>query len=915
MKTRTVASAFAASCLLCAASARAQLIPGDLTDSTAGTAAETQGAFQVPAALQYPYISTYYVRPVVSPDEEVCVKVFVTDWNNSRERFGDDSHAFGISLRYSADGRTWKTLEMKGVKSGDHVFKLGKLAEGRYDIAVSCVDEKGRPSHTVWQEFRSETARKPNTHDVTAVDLAKYGIVPEKNRYSHVGVAVTNNETFAKNEAFYTEPVKAAAAKVEAPANGYVIVHPEFEGKPGFQGWKRSTVVYGKDYDKAAVAAEAAANTQGFQKLLDEMVSQGVERLVLPKDAFFRVSHTNIVVPSNITLDLNGSTLKMNGFTGDKCNIVVMNGAHNAHVVNGTIEGDYYEHDYANSDKGSEWVCGIGMFGDCRYSSFENVTVKNIAGYGGGNGILDGNHVFPGMVWIGNSFEPGAIDRATGELVKDAPFQFTTRLHDISKMQQGWLAVSPYLGYQGIAGQSWYYTAVFYDADEKFISSEVAFQYRIVRIPEGAKFLRVTMVEESLEKMNELRVAGALFQLPVNCAFKNVRFERCRAVGLAQSAMRNMLVEDCEFTASGEVLAKCAYDAEDGWDMMQDVYIHRNRFFDSPMNELLTCAGHNFIIEDNDASIHTWGRTLSACIRNNRCKTGHFVCDTRLRTMHSRYENNVYSEKVAFGQRTRGNDDWTVAMSGSFDGGKSPAIVIGDTGVLRDATVRDLNLVTPRCVNVSFTNCTLQASYANASLTGCLMVDCKLNNLYRTNTFERCTFVRTPIVPVSQGSSTFVRCAFTNSPIFAGWWSQPASVAFKDCTVKMDNEFFLRVPVYSIDTYLFLNCAFDCGAKSPIDICDLRKNKFGMQFEPHPARLGLMNCTTVSSEVPLVNAPGHGEKPSEKPFSIHAKGNKAADGSPATTIPPDLVHTTWKVVEPAAETPVELVPGEAAAEE
>ena len=35
--------------------------------------------------------------------------------------------------------------------------------------------------------------------------------------------------------------------------------------------------------------------------------------------------------------------------------------------------------------------------------------------------------------------------------------------------------------------------------------------------------------------------------------------------------MKDMLVENCEFTKSGQVLAKCAYDAEDGWDMMQDV--------------------------------------------------------------------------------------------------------------------------------------------------------------------------------------------------------------------------------------------------------------------------------------------------------------------------------------------------------
>jgi hypothetical protein len=186
-------------------------------------------------------------------------------------------------------------------------------------------------------------------------------------------------------------------------------------------------------------------------------------------------------------------------------------------------------------------------------------------------------------------------------------------------------------------------------------------------------------------------------------------------------------------------------------------------------------------------------------------------------------------------------------------------------------------------------------------MAGCLIVDCKLDNLYRTNQFERCTFVNTTLVPVSGGDSAFVRCAFTNAPVFAGWWSKPSSVLFKGCTVKMDEESFFRVPVYAIDRHLFEGCSFDCGAKSPIDICDLRKNQCDPkgEYESKPAKLGLKNCTTASAEIPLVNAPRNGEKPSEKPFAIYAMGNKAADGSPVATIQPELVHTTWKVVTPA----------------
>jgi hypothetical protein len=47
-----------------------------------------------------------------------------------------------------------------------------------------------------------------------------------------------------------------------------------------------------------------------------------------------------------MTLDLNGATLKENAFTGHGAVVVSIANVRDAHLVNGTIEGDYYEHDY-----------------------------------------------------------------------------------------------------------------------------------------------------------------------------------------------------------------------------------------------------------------------------------------------------------------------------------------------------------------------------------------------------------------------------------------------------------------------------------------------------------------------------------------------------------------------------------------
>ena len=111
---------------------------------------------------------------------------------------------------------------------------------------------------------------------------------------------------------------------------------------------------------------------------------------------------------------------------------------------------------------------------------------------------------------------------------------------------------------------------------------------------------------------------------------------------MAQAAMNNMLVEDCEFTRSGQNEAKCAYDAEDGWDMMQDVTFRRLNFHDNPINDFLTCAGHNFIVENMiDGDVHIWGRTKDFVLRNSNCNEINIGYDDIVRHGVSKIYNNT----------------------------------------------------------------------------------------------------------------------------------------------------------------------------------------------------------------------------------------------------------------------------------
>ena len=151
--------------------------------------------------------------------------------------------------------------------------------------------------------------------------------------------------------------------------------------------WLNTIVKYADDYDKYSVLTEATNTRIGLQKLLDDKKAEGYNRILL-LPGIYRIDHQQtIYVPDRFTLNMNGATLKENQFTGNKSLMLSLDSTFDSHVLNGNIEGDYFSHDYENSTNNSEWLMGVSISGNCKYSSFENINIKNITAYGGGNGI------------------------------------------------------------------------------------------------------------------------------------------------------------------------------------------------------------------------------------------------------------------------------------------------------------------------------------------------------------------------------------------------------------------------------------------------------------------------------------------------------------------------------------------------
>ena len=475
------------------------------------------------------------------------------------------------------------------------------------------------------------------------------------------------------------------------------------------------------------------------------------------------------------------------------------------------------------------------------------------------------------------------------------------------------LQVSRYLGYQGVATRSWQMTVAWYDADKKFISAETAWQYREMWIPEGAAFLRVSVEAESADAADKSGLTLTAFRLPVNCTVVRCTFDNCRCVGYAASAMKNMLFAENLFTQSGESAACCAFDAEDGWDQMQDVYFLKNVFRDNPRNNsILTCAGHNFILEKNEGDIYLWGRTHSPCVRGNAIGQGTYRCDSRLRSGYGRFDGNTYAKGVNLGlnESKDRTDSWDYVLSGqTFDGGKDSFTVdVGTAGCMVNCTFRNMPVSIANAYACTFENCKDASTYLpfpGGRWSEVIVKDSTFSRFYQSNVWVRCRFENTKLSKFIGGSLMAKDCSFVGSSLFgiegaifnmsgctldgatvqSNWWEKPADLMFKDCTITMSgNEPPLKLGAYTIGKIEFDGCEVS-GKGCLVDVKDLRPIQLPANVpaaenpDLRPGTIALRGTKWTSESSPVVShvaAPS--SAPSQKKISILDTDNDWPEG-------------------------------------
>lgn len=824
MRFAAVACAAAA---IGALSAAVPLVPGYDVEPEKRKPKVVEG-YVTPAHLRYPYLSTYYIRPTVAEGEAVKIGWYVTDWRHSLVRYNDASARFDVELVYSSDNANWKTVRKDDVPSGDGEFDLGKLPTGDYTMGVRCFDRRsGLPSFTVWQEFRvvgREFLEPPASkrYAMTRADLEAYGLSQDPGCERRVEVEIedsakypdtVNKANMAKASRICREGIDAYLARNphrDGKIPGYTVYVATWKGVEPVRAFERLKVVYDAGYDTNAVEQAAVRTTDGLQRFLDEKAAAGFREVKLLPGVYRLTASKTLRMPSNLTVDLNGATLKLNPFTGCRGNLIAFSGAKDARLVNGTVEGDYYAHDYAHSPHNTEWPILVTIKGDSRYCALENVTLRDSAAYGAGNGIGDEgphgdsftfakeNGKFRNSFAFGSrvDYTPGGLDWRTGALDGKDAFRWTTKPIGVEGLKPfKYLQLSKFLGWQGMRTRNWNYTVCFYDAAGKFVSGEVAMQFRLVRIPPDVATARFSVEVGSKEEADGCELTMYRFKIPWNCTVRKCRFVHCRVVGYAASAMRNFLFEGNEFTRSGEAITFCAFDAEDGADLMQDAHFVRNDFHDNPNNEFLTCAGHNFVLTGNRMNIHLHARTYSPCVRDNVCATASFGCANRNRTGYGRYENNDVREALSVGTGSQAlGSDWFIAVRDrTFRGDAAHPFKVGGgaTGVFLNCAFEGVQASPGSAIGCTLRDCkTIWSRGDSGRWQDCTAENCVFVRRDATNVYSRCTFRNVNFSCVQFGTQTFDGCTLENVRFPRSHRNHEFGGTVRaNCTLKGDNVF------------------------------------------------------------------------------------------------------------------------------
>lgn len=400
--------------------------------------------------------------------------------------------------------------------------------------------------------------------------------------------------------------------------------------------------------------SDAKINGASLTNLFKGIKDKGYRKIIMLNNTYMIDYHGDkVTLPDQFTVDMNGATFKATQCTDvNVANILDLKDCFDSHVMNGKLVGNYDGFDFeATKNNTNYYIPGEGLavaeINGARYSSFENMDMSYSVGYNLGvfGGKRSGYVGTPGKLAFKNQYY---ID-ANGNQISSSDM-CTTDITDISVLSdRGEFQCSVYLGYGGLALNKAELFIHFYDSSQKYLKTTKTRQYQIVKIPAGAKYVRVTGFTPVTESsgMTICHTGQA-----TNCELINIKSHNTRTCAMHPGIYNHLLIKDCTFNKVADEneykVTKLALDFEDGYENGRNLFFINNEVYDGTSALTIQKCFNCNVIKCRNFGLDLRGHIKGALIKNNFFNEGSIYTTNFDSQSHMKLDNNTFFRSLKF---------------------------------------------------------------------------------------------------------------------------------------------------------------------------------------------------------------------------------------------------------------------------
>ena len=649
----------------------------------------------------------------------------------------------------------------------------------------------------------------------------------DNNNVQFISVPLGDNEInlgkLSEGEHYFSLQAVDKTSKVRSNKlyNEILVINPEtynIKDNEVYSVTKNDLTQYGITDIDTTDDTKVTNNRIGLNNLFLDLKSKGYRKCILPANGYYRVKCTSrsitIDIPSQFTVDMNGSTFKLNTITENNSGILLVrfNNCYDSHLINGILEGDRFERKSLGLERSynGEPINTLMYYGG-KYCSCENLKIKATTGH-----TLTSSGINRSYGALSNFRNVFIIDGK--ETTNDN--WITSELKDISVAKElGFIAVGRYLGYRGVIGKSLIIYFNYYDKDKNYIETTVGYQYRRTKIPNEAIYVRVSLMAE----LSSVGTVNIFYNdLGINHIIKNIDFEETRTTAIAISVASNLLIDNCSFTNCGYSITPCSVDFEDGWQECQDIYFMNCRRIGNRVGteDIIDNCGFNHIyMNNNNIGFTIRYSVLGVVSKNNELTNFKW---TRGYETGSKFSRNLSNKIVGLFMSSTDDSDLgivsTVIKKWKLNSGIETSI---KTFAIENSVLLGISGSKVRLINCDihpkpylgkdfvFENCNFYnmddknssirfsfnayntlRKFISCSFKSVSVLDC--HNQFNSGYFEECTFEKdvtiNPNYANTLGDIQFVKCIFEGNTVI-NIRNANCYIEFINCTFKGQKVF------------------------------------------------------------------------------------------------------------------------------